>query len=54
MHGLLLDAVGPLQVSSGEWKSFLKDGGDLAKPFKPFNPSDFDNYRQPQNLGRRP
>ncbi|MBR1209307.1 cell wall hydrolase [Bradyrhizobium sp. JYMT SZCCT0180] len=38
------DAVGPLQVSSGEWKSFLKDGGDLAKPFKPFNPSDFDNY----------
>jgi hypothetical protein len=38
------DAVGPLQVSSDEWKTFLKDGGDLAKPFKPFNPSDFDNY----------
>jgi len=38
------DAVGPLQVSSKEWKSFLANGGDLAAPFKPFKPSDFDNY----------
>lgn len=38
------DAVGPLQLSSEEWKSFLKNGGDLAAPFKPFKPSDFDNY----------
>jgi len=40
------DAVGPLQVSSDEWKSFLNDPGtkDLSAPFSPFDPSDFDHY----------
>jgi uncharacterized protein (TIGR02594 family) len=40
------DAVGPLQVSSDEWKSFLNDLGmaDLSAPFRPFDPSDFDHY----------
>jgi uncharacterized protein (TIGR02594 family) len=40
------DAVGPLQVSSDEWKSFLNDAGtkDLSAPFQPFNPSHFDHY----------
>lgn len=40
------DAVGPLQVSSDEWKSFLNDPGmnDLSAPFRPFDPSDFDHY----------
>jgi uncharacterized protein (TIGR02594 family) len=38
------DAVGPLQVSSDEWKLFLANGGDLAAPFLPFDASDFDNY----------
>ena len=38
------DAVGPLQVSSGEWKAFLADGGSLATPFLPFDPDDFDHW----------
>src|SRR5262249_36183099 len=33
------DAVGPLQVSSEEWKRFLDGGGALATPFRP---GDFD------------
>jgi uncharacterized protein (TIGR02594 family) len=38
------DAVGPLQVSSEEWKAFLANGGALAAPFRPFDPDNFDNW----------
>lgn len=38
------DAVGPLQVSSDEWKAFLANGGSLATPFLPFDPDDFDHW----------
>jgi uncharacterized protein (TIGR02594 family) len=38
------DAVGPLQVSSDEWRAFLANGDELAAPFRPFNSSHFDHY----------